>query len=98
MIKSKYVLQRYQIYNNINYYLDSTESIYMNQNGIDMLVVYRLRYQTTRPSSVRLQDLRGSTPRAVDTIQLLDQCRPVVHVYWQFGKEPNSNHMDKNIK
>ena len=93
MIKSK--LQRYQIYNNINYYLDSTESIYMNQNGIDMLVVYRLRYQTTRPSFVRLQDLRGSTPIAVNTIQLLDQCRPVAHVYWQFGKEPKSSNMDK---
>ena len=69
----------------------------MNQNGIDMLVVYRLRYQTTHPSSVRLQDLRGSTPIAVNTIQLLDQCRPVAHVYWQFGKEPNSNHMDKTL-
>ena len=53
----------------------------MNQNGIDMLVVYRLRYQTTHPSSVRLQDLRGSTPIAVDTIQSLDQCHPVAHVY-----------------
>ena len=95
---SKYVLQRYQIYNNINYYLDSTESIYMNQNGIDMLVVYRLRYQTTRPSFVRLQDLRGSTPIAVNTIQLLDQCRPGAHVYWQFDKEPKSSIMDENIK
>ena len=67
----------------------------MNQNGIDMLVVYRLRYQTTRPSSVRLQDLMGSTPIVVNTIQLLDQCRPVAHVYWQFGKEPKSSNMDK---
>ena len=79
----------------MNYYLDSTESIYMNQNGIGMLVVYRLRYRTTRPFSVRLQDLRGSTPIAVNTIQLLDQCRPVAHVYWQFGKEPKSSIMDK---
>ena len=71
------------------------ESIYTNQNDIDMLVVYLLRYQTTRPSSVRLQDLRGSTPIAVNTIQLLDQCRPVAHVYWQFGKEPKSSNMDK---
>ena len=67
----------------------------MNQNGIDMLVVYRLRYRTTLPSSVRLQDLRGSTPIAVNTIQLLDQCRPVAHVYWQFGKEPKSRIVDK---
>ena len=69
----------------------------MNQNGIDMLVVYRLRYQTTRPSSVRLQDLRGSTPIAVNTIRLLDQCLPGAHEYWQFGKEPKPNVIRKAL-
>ena len=72
----------------INYYLDWMESIYKNQNGIDTLVVYLLRYQIMHPSSVRLQDLRVSIPITVSTIQLLDQCRPGAHEYWQFGKEP----------